>query len=124
MPLPIVPYDLFSYRCPGCGTARVNTGQWFRAIGRYKCEGCSTSVRVTYEDKVKLFARPETQPGAGAQTRAQRRRSPPLSEVLELRAQGQSWNEVARIINERHAEDWHGESLMETVARRQRRATY
>jgi hypothetical protein len=122
MPLPALPDASFSHRCPHCGTARVNTGQWFRAISGYKCEGCGNAVRVTYEDKVKLFARPETQPGAGAQTRARRRRPPPLGEVLELREQGRSWKEVAHIINERHAEDWHGESLMEGVARLQRRA--
>jgi hypothetical protein len=122
MPLPQLPDASFSHRCPHCGTARVNTGQWFRAIGGYKCEGCGNAVRVTYEDKVKLFARPEGQSGAGVQRSAQPHRFLPLGEVLELRAQGQSWNEVACIINERHAEDWHGESLMEGVARLQRRA--
>jgi hypothetical protein len=33
--------------------------------------------------------------------------------MLELRSQERSWNEVARIINERHNDDWYGGSLME-----------
>lgn|SRR5215204_766230 len=123
MALPQAPNESLSHHCPHCGTARVNTGQWFRAIGGYKCEGCGNPVKVTYEDKVQLFARPEAQTGARVQRSVRTHRSLPLSEVLDLRAQGQSWKEVARIINERHAEGWHGESLMETVAGLQRRAT-
>jgi hypothetical protein len=47
MPLPQLPNESFSHRCPHCGVARVNTGQWFRAIGGYKCKGCGDPVRVS-----------------------------------------------------------------------------
>jgi hypothetical protein len=42
--------------------------------------------------------------------------------VLDLRAQGLKWKEVARILNDRHNEDWHGEELMDEVAGLRRRA--
>jgi hypothetical protein len=121
MPLPRCPNATLAYHCPDCGTARVNSGQWFRAIGSYKCGGCNNLVRVTYEDKVKLFTRADEQPDAGARRSVKAHRSLPLGEVLELRTQGQSWREVSCTINERHREDWHGESLMEAVARLQRK---
>jgi len=59
-----------------------------------------------------------------AQGQKSRKRRPflPFDEVLELRAQGVKWKEVARILNERHNEDWHGEKLMDAVASLRRRA--
>ena len=37
------------------GTARVNTGLWFYSFGRYKCDSCNNTVRLTYDDKIKLL---------------------------------------------------------------------
>jgi hypothetical protein len=65
MPLPRLPNTSFAHHCPHCGAARVNSGLWFYAIGRYKCEGCGNAVRVTYEDKIKLLNGSGVQPGAG-----------------------------------------------------------
>ena len=55
MPLPRLPDVSFAHHCPHCGTLRVNTGLWFYSFGRYKCDSCNNTVRLTYEDKIKLL---------------------------------------------------------------------
>jgi hypothetical protein len=122
MPLPRLPNVSFAHHCPHCGTARVNTGQWFYAIGDYKCEGCGHAVQVTYDEKMKLLNGPGVHADVPRQRSAHRGPSIPLGEALELRAQGHNWKEVARIMNERHDENWHWEKMMEDVAGLRRRA--
>jgi transposase-like protein len=43
--------------CPQCGHALTKKGSWFMAGHRFKCEGCQREVRLTYAEKIKLFAR-------------------------------------------------------------------
>ena len=44
-----------TFECPACNYAKVESGAWFQAVGRFKCEGCQREVRLTYADKVALF---------------------------------------------------------------------
>jgi predicted RNA-binding Zn-ribbon protein involved in translation (DUF1610 family) len=46
---------LLSYPCPGCGHNQEKKGSWFKTIGHYPCPSCGHSVRITYDDKVRLF---------------------------------------------------------------------
>jgi hypothetical protein len=46
-----------SHACPHCGHKHVAKGIWFRSIRHYSCNGCSGDIVLTYEDKVKLFAK-------------------------------------------------------------------
>jgi hypothetical protein len=41
--------------CKYCGHVRVKKGSWFLVAYRFKCEGCSREVPLTYSDKVALF---------------------------------------------------------------------
>ena len=43
--------------CRTCGFAITKKGSWFRAVSRYKCESCGVQGRVTYDDKIQVFAR-------------------------------------------------------------------
>jgi transposase-like protein len=45
-----------SFKCPLCGLALVKDGNWFMTVGRFKCEGCQAQIRLSYNDKVELFA--------------------------------------------------------------------
>ena len=44
-----------SHSCPHCGHKLKKMGAWFQTISRYDCSSCGQSVRMTYEDKVRLF---------------------------------------------------------------------
>jgi transposase-like protein len=44
-----------SHSCPHCGHKLEKMGAWFQTISRYDCSSCGQSVRMTYEDKVRLF---------------------------------------------------------------------
>jgi hypothetical protein len=57
MALPVLPNVYFSHTCPNCGLTRSETGVWFRSVSSYKCEACSTRVRIPYEEKVRLLCR-------------------------------------------------------------------
>jgi hypothetical protein len=54
--------------CRTCGFALTKKGSWFKSARHYKCEGCGMRGLVTYDDKIRLFAR--------AAAEAQRIRSP------------------------------------------------
>jgi hypothetical protein len=43
--------------CRTCGFAITKKGIWFKSASRYKCESCGVQGRVTYDDKIRLFAR-------------------------------------------------------------------
>ena len=43
--------------CRTCGIAITKKGSWFKSASRYKCESCGGQGRVTYDDKMRLFAR-------------------------------------------------------------------
>ena len=46
---------LLSYPCPHCGHKQDKKGSWFQTIGQYTCPSCDRSVRITYDDNVRLF---------------------------------------------------------------------
>ena len=50
-----------SHSCPYCGHELQRTGGWFKTVGSYLCEACKRPVRLTHDDKVKLFGRYSTQ---------------------------------------------------------------
>ena len=48
--------DIFmTHRCPRCGHATTRQGSSFRSIRHYHCSACGEQVRLTYDDKLKLF---------------------------------------------------------------------
>ena len=47
--------------CRTCGIAITKKGSWFKSASRYKCESCGVQGRVTYDDKMRLFARAATE---------------------------------------------------------------
>jgi hypothetical protein len=46
---------LISHPCSHCGHKHEKEGRWFQTIGHYRCPSCGHSVRITYDDKVRLF---------------------------------------------------------------------
>jgi DNA-directed RNA polymerase subunit RPC12/RpoP len=46
---------LLTMPCPHCGHKLEKVGSWFKSTTRYECAGCHQTVRVRYEDKLKLF---------------------------------------------------------------------
>jgi transposase-like protein len=45
-----------SHSCPRCGHKQEKMGRWFQSVrSSYSCPSCGQSVRMTYEDKVRLF---------------------------------------------------------------------
>ena len=43
-------------KCKYCGHPKIKKGAWFMTVHHFECEGCKRDVRVTYSDKVALFA--------------------------------------------------------------------
>jgi len=41
--------------CKYCGHSITKTGNWFRVVDRFTCEGCKREVPITYSDKVAPF---------------------------------------------------------------------
>jgi len=48
---------LLTFGCPHCGRELIKKGQWFKSVTGFKCEGCQREARITYEDKLRLFAK-------------------------------------------------------------------
>ena len=46
-----------TYPCPACARAIVKPGSWFKTVSRIKCEGCQSQLRLTYNDKLEIFAK-------------------------------------------------------------------
>ena len=46
---------LLSHPCPRCGHRQEKKGSWFKTISHYTCPSCGHSVRMSYDDKVRLF---------------------------------------------------------------------
>ena len=45
-----------SHSCPHCDHKQEKMGRWFQSVrSSYSCPSCGQSVRMTYEDKVRLF---------------------------------------------------------------------
>jgi len=43
--------------CKHCGHLIIKKGDWFIAASTFKCEGCKGEVRLTYSEKLALFAK-------------------------------------------------------------------
>lgn len=43
--------------CKRCGHLTVKNGSWFMTISTFKCKVCKSERRLTYSDKVALFAK-------------------------------------------------------------------
>jgi DNA-directed RNA polymerase subunit RPC12/RpoP len=43
--------------CKGCGHLIIRKGVWFITASTFKCDECKSEVRLTYSDKVALFAK-------------------------------------------------------------------
>lgn len=41
--------------CPHCGHKIEKVGSWFQAARHYECEECRQTIRLRYDDKLKLF---------------------------------------------------------------------
>jgi ribosomal protein S27AE len=46
---------LLSHPCPRCGHRQEKKGSWFQTVGHYTCPTCGHSVRMAYDDKLRLF---------------------------------------------------------------------
>jgi transposase-like protein len=46
---------IFVHTCPHCQHRANKTGAAIHAAGRYTCRSCKRHVRITYEEKVRLF---------------------------------------------------------------------
>ena len=43
--------------CERCGHLIIRKGGWFITVSTFKCDECKGEVRLTYSDKVALFAK-------------------------------------------------------------------
>ena len=43
--------------CQHCGHLIVKKGAWFMTASTFKCQECTGQLRLTYSDKVELFAK-------------------------------------------------------------------
>jgi hypothetical protein len=51
---------LLSRPCSRCGSHCQHLGTWFRAIRQYTCAKCGSIEVVTYDEKLKLFAKAQS----------------------------------------------------------------
>ncbi|SDR58272.1 hypothetical protein SAMN05519103_06066 [Rhizobiales bacterium GAS113] len=45
-----------TFECAHCGLALSKKGSWFKSARRFTCAGCQREVRLTYDDKIRIFA--------------------------------------------------------------------
>jgi hypothetical protein len=50
-------YVDLTLECKGCGHLIVKRGVWFMTASSFKCDQCKVPVRLTYSDKLALFAK-------------------------------------------------------------------
>jgi len=43
--------------CPHCNYALTKNGSWFKSCTRFKCAACGHGMRMTYDDKLRIFAK-------------------------------------------------------------------
>jgi hypothetical protein len=48
---------MMTLACRTCGFAITKKGSWVKSASHYKCVSCGVQGRVTYDDKMRLFAR-------------------------------------------------------------------
>jgi transposase-like protein len=47
---------VLTHPCPHCGRAVEKPGSWFKSAASFRCVGCGANNRITYEEKLSLFA--------------------------------------------------------------------
>lgn len=47
---------VLTFVCRQCGRQLLKKGGWFMGAHSFKCEGCGREVRLSYDDKLVLFA--------------------------------------------------------------------
>jgi hypothetical protein len=50
-------YVDLTLECRGCGHSIVKRGVWFMTVSTFKCENCKAELKLTYSDKLALFAK-------------------------------------------------------------------
>ena len=50
-------YVDLTLECKSCGHLIVKRGVWFMTASSFKCDQCKVPVRLTYSDKLALFAK-------------------------------------------------------------------
>lgn len=48
--------DTLRNPCPFCGTVHTQTGKWFATVAKYQCYQCDTTVKLSYQRKIEIFA--------------------------------------------------------------------
>ncbi|SDR54005.1 hypothetical protein SAMN05444161_5650 [Rhizobiales bacterium GAS191] len=48
---------LLTFECAHCGLKFSKKGSWFKSAARFTCAGCQREARITYSDKIRIFAR-------------------------------------------------------------------
>jgi ribosomal protein L37AE/L43A len=46
-----------THECKRCGHLIVKRGIWFISVSTFKCDECKSEVRLTYSDRLALFAK-------------------------------------------------------------------
>jgi hypothetical protein len=46
-----------TFQCERCGHLIIRKGGWFICVSTFKCDECKGELRLTYSDKVALFAK-------------------------------------------------------------------
>jgi predicted RNA-binding Zn-ribbon protein involved in translation (DUF1610 family) len=58
MPIPFhLNEALLTFECSRCGHALVKKGSWFRGASQFRCAECGHQGRITYDDKLRIFAK-------------------------------------------------------------------
>jgi peptide subunit release factor 1 (eRF1) len=47
----------FTFECEHCGNPIIKSGKWIISASTFRCEECKGELRLTYSDKVALFAK-------------------------------------------------------------------
>lgn len=55
--------------CPHFGFALKRAGSWFQVVSSHRCERCQRQFRITYSNKLTLFAKHEQDSVLEAQQR-------------------------------------------------------
>lgn len=50
-------YVDLSFECKRCGNSIIKSGAWVISVSVFRCAECKGELRLTYSDKVALFAK-------------------------------------------------------------------
>jgi Zn finger protein HypA/HybF involved in hydrogenase expression len=58
MPIPFhLNEALLTFECSHCCYVLVKKGNWFRSASQFRCPKCGNQQRITYDDKLRIFAK-------------------------------------------------------------------